>query len=104
MTFVLFDILPIKSGKTVDDATAYFDKVRPAMERNGLRRVDVPFEVQGILRGNQEANLVNIFETEDPESAMKKMGADPEYQSHIEERDAIFDLGNASIILTTRRL
>ncbi len=103
MTYILFDILPIKDGKTVDDALAYFDKVRPAMERNGLRRVDAPFEAHKILRGTQQANLVNLFETDDPEASMKGMGGDPDYQAHVDLRDTIFDLENASIILSTRR-
>lgn len=101
MTYILVDILPFKEGKTIDDALAYFDKVRPAMERNGLTRVDAPLEAHKALRGTQQANLVNLFATENPEASMKGMASDPEYQSNIPLRDSIFDLESASIILTT---
>ena len=102
MTYILVDILPLKEGKTVAEALAYFEKVKPAMERNGLKRVDAPLEAHKILRGTQAANLVNLFETEDPETSMKGMAGDPEYQANVALRDTIFDLENASIILTTR--
>ncbi len=102
MTYILVDILPIKTGKTVDDALAYFEKVRPAMERHGLKRIEQPLQAHKILRGNQSADLVNLFETQDPETSMKGMSSDPEYQANIALRDTIFDLDNASIVLTTR--
>ena len=102
MTYIVVDILPLKEGKTVAEALAYFEKVKPAMERNGLKRVDAPLEAHKILRGTQAANLVNLFETEDPETSMKGMAGDPEYQANVALRDTIFDLENASIILTTR--
>ncbi len=102
MSFILVDILPLKPGKTVADALAYFEKVRPAMERHGLTRIDQPLQAQKILRGTQAANLVNLFETKDPETSMKGVSTDPEYQKNIPLRDRTFDLENASIILTTR--
>lgn len=102
MTYILVDILPFKEGKTIDDALAYFEKVRPAMERHGLTRLDAPLEAHKALRGTQQANLVNLFETDDPETSMKGMAGDPEYQSHVPLRDSIFDIENASIILTSR--
>lgn len=102
MTHILVDILPLKEGKTVAEALAYFEKVKPAMERHGLTRVDDPLEAHRILRGNQAANLVNLFATDDPEASMKGMASDPEYQANVPLRDTIFDLENASIILTTR--
>lgn len=102
MAYILVDILPFKDGKTLDDALAYFEKVRPAMERNGLRRVDVPLQANKVARGAQRADLVNLFETDNPEVSMKGMSEDAEYQSHIPLRDAIFDLAQASIIVTTK--
>jgi len=102
MTYILVDILPLKEGKTVPEALAYFEKVKPAMERHGLKRLDAPLEAHKILRGSQAANLVNLFETVDPEVSMKGMAADPEYQANVPLRDTIFDLENASIVLTSR--
>ena len=102
MTYILVDILPIKDGKTIEDALAYFDKVRPAMGRHGLKRIDQPLQAHKILRGKQNADMVNLFETDDPEASMKGMGSDPEYQANVPLRDTIFDLENASIVLTTR--
>ncbi|MQQ10293.1 hypothetical protein GFB49_17635 [Epibacterium sp. SM1979] len=102
MTYVLVDILPLKKGKSVADAMSYFDKVKPAMERHGLTRLNEPLEAHKMLRGTQTANLVNLFETVDPESSMQGMASDPEYQSYVPLRDTIFDLDNASIILTSR--
>ncbi|MEE2809423.1 MAG: hypothetical protein VX412_01435 [Pseudomonadota bacterium] len=103
MAYILVDILPFKEGKTIEDALAYFEQVRPAMERNGLRRVDAPLRALKSLRGAQQADLVNLFETDDPETSMQGMAGDAEYQSHIALRDSIFDLENASIILTTKQ-
>jgi hypothetical protein len=102
MAYILVDILPFKDGKTMEDALAYFEKVRPAMERNGLRRIDAPLQAHKVARGAQRADMVNLFRTEDPEASMKGMSEDAEYQSHIPLRDTIFDLENASIILTTK--
>lgn len=103
MAYILVDILPFKEGKTIEDALAYFEKVRPAMERNGLQRVDAPLRALKSLRGAQQADLVNLFETDDPETSMQGMAGDAEYQSHIALRDSIFELENASIILTTKQ-
>lgn len=102
MTYILVDILPFKEGKTMKDALAYFERLRPTMERHGLRRVDAPLQAHKSLRGPQRANLVNLFETEDPETSLQGMAGDPDYQSNIALRDSIFDLENASIILTTK--
>lgn len=102
MTYILVDILPIKAGKTLEDALAYFEKVRPAMERHGLKRIEQPLQAHKVLRGNQAADLVNLFETQDPDMSLKGMGSDPEYQANIALRDTIFDLENASIVLTMR--
>lgn len=102
MTYILVDILPLKNGKTIADALKYFDKVKPAMERHGLTRLDSPLEAHKALRGTQTADLVNLFETSDPDASLKGMATDPEYQAQVPLRDTIFDLENASIILTTR--
>lgn len=102
MTFVLVDILPLKSGKSVDDAIAYFNDIRPVLERHGLVRIDAPLKALKTLRGAQTANLVNLFATENVETSMKGMQGDPEYQARIPVRDALFDLENSSVILTRR--
>lgn len=103
MTYILVDILPIKEGKTIDDALAYFETIRPAMERHGLKRLDAPLHAVNVMRGSQRADLINLVETEDPEASMQGISQDPEYQANTATRDAIFDLEDSSIIITTRR-
>jgi len=46
--------------------------------------------------------MVNLFETDNPSMSLKGMGGDPDYQNHITVRDTIFDLENATILLTKR--
>lgn len=102
MSFVLIDILPLKDGATYDEAVAYFTDLKPVFDRHGLKRVDQPLNAVKALRGDVPANLVNLFETDNPEASMMGMRDDPEYQAQIEKRDRIFDLERASILLTKR--
>ncbi|CUH81679.1 hypothetical protein TRM7557_03548 [Tritonibacter multivorans] len=102
MSFVLVDILPLKPGATLEEAVAYFDGLKPVFERHGLQRLDQPLRAEKALRGAVPANLVNLFQTADPESSLKGMSEDPEYQSQMARRDQLFDLEQATILLTAR--
>ena len=103
MSFLMIDILPLKPGKTIDEAIAYFEKLKPVLEKHGLRRLDQPLQAQKLLRGDLAVDMVNLFEIDDPENTMKGVGADPEYQANMPLRDSLFDLPKASVILTRRR-
>lgn len=102
MSFILVDILPIKSGASLDEAVAYFNGLVPVFDRHGLKRVDAPLQAVKAMRGTVPADLVNLFETENPEASLTGMRDDPDYQAQVAERDRIFDLEQASIILTKR--
>ncbi len=102
MSFILVDILPLKPGHDLESAVAYFDDLKPVFERHGLRRLDRPLKASKILRGDVAADMVNLFETDDPEASLTGMREDPDYQAKTSLRDAIFDLERASIILTAR--
>ncbi|MFS2317688.1 hypothetical protein RMQ97_07090 [Maricaulis sp. D1M11] len=102
MSFVLIDILPLKDGASFEQAVGYFETLKPVFERHGLRRVDQPLQPVKVLRGEVQADLVNLFETENPEVSLAGMRDDPDYQAQIELRDTVFDLDRASIVLTRR--
>ena len=102
MSFVLVDILPLKEGRTIEEAVAYFDELKPVFEKNGIKRLDAPLKVAKAMRGEVPAQLINLFEVENPEISMKGMSQDPAYQAKIPERDALFDLERANILLTGR--
>lgn len=102
MSFILVDILPIKSGATVNEAVEYFDGLKPVFQRHGLTRIDAPLKAVKAMRGDVPADLVNLFETENPEASLMGMRDDPDYQAQATERDRIFDLERASILLTKR--
>ncbi|KAJ55793.1 hypothetical protein ACMU_08430 [Actibacterium mucosum KCTC 23349] len=101
-TFLILDILKLKPGKTPAEAVAYFDSVKPVFDRHGLVRSDVPLTAMKALRGTVEADVVNFWETENPEVSMKGMAGDPEYQAQVPVRDTIFDLDASTILLTKR--
>ena len=102
MSFLIIDILPFKPGRTIEEAVAYFDELKPVFEKHGFKRRDEPLAVAKLLRGETPADMVNLFETEDPEASLKGISGDPAYQAQISKRDQIFDLERASILLTKR--
>lgn len=102
MSQLLLDILKLKPGKTAAEATAYFDSLKPVFERVGLSRSDVPLVALKTLRGSTEADVVNLWQSDDAAASMGAMAADAEYQSKVELRDEIFDLENSTVILTQR--
>ena len=102
MSFLLIDILPLKKQVTLEEAVEYFDNLKPVFERHGLKRRDNPLEVVKLIRGELPAQLVNFFETRNPETSLKGMSEDPDYQANISRRDALFDLERATILLTAR--
>ena len=100
--FIILDILPIHEGKTLDDARAYFDAVEPIFAEHGMVRSDAVLEVTGILRGPVEAEVVNLWETDNPQASFDGIFADARYLEHTANRDSIFRLRDATIIITRR--
>lgn len=100
MNQLLVDILPLKEGRTADEAVAHFEGLKDVFEKHGLKRSGRPLAALKTLRGKAKADVVNLWETNDAEASMKGMAADPDYQAHIAARDALFDLESATIILT----
>lgn len=99
---LLLDILKLKPGKTAEEATAYFDGLKAVFERVGLSREDVPLVALKTLRGNTQADVVNLWASDDAPTSMGAMAADEEYQANVPLRDQIFDLENSTVILTKR--
>ena len=102
MTYLLVDILPLKPGNTLDDAISYFEELKPVFERHGLIRLDRPLQSRKTLRGEIDADMVNLFETDNPERSLPGLQGDPDYQAKVPARDRIFDLERATILMTER--
>ena len=103
MSFLIVDILKLQPGRTIEEAIAYFEELKPVLESHGIRRFDRPLGVQKFLRGDASADLVNLLETDNPEQSLKGMASDPAYQQKVPERDKLFDLENSMIALTLRK-
>ncbi|MBO6892336.1 MAG: hypothetical protein JJ866_10385 [Roseibium sp.] len=100
--FVILDILPLKEGASVEDAKAYFDKIEPILARHGMTRNDQPLDVVKFLRGSAKAQVINLWNSENPEASFQGVFGDEEYRSNIPNRDRIFNLKEANIIITER--
>lgn len=101
--FLILDILPLKEGATLEQAYAYFEDVEPIFERYDFVRSDTPLETLDVLRGGVQTDVVNLWETSDPQAAFDGIFSDEEYlHLHVPTRDAIFDLKDATIVVTKR--
>lgn len=101
-TFLVVDILPLREGKTLADAQDYFDKVEPIFRRYDFKRADKPLKVATIARGNIEADVINLWKTSDPNKAFKGIFSDADYLLYVKDRDAIFNLAEATVLVTER--
>lgn len=100
--FLLLDLLKLRAGKSPAEATAYFDSIKGVFDRHGMARSDVPLTAVKTMRGSTEADVVNFWETNNPEASLKGMQGDAEYQAQVPVRDQIFDLEASTVILTQR--
>lgn len=100
--FLILDILPLKEGATADQAKAYFDAVEPILAKYGMTRSDTVLDVAKIVRGSAKAQIVNLWDTDNPDVSFKGVFSDEDYKTHISDRDRIFDLEAATIIVTQR--
>ena len=100
--FVIVDILPIHDGKTVADAEAYFDAVEPILAKHGMTRSDEVLKVTKMVRGTVPAQVINLWESDNPDASFKAIFSDKEYLAHTHIRDSVFDLKAATIIITER--
>lgn len=99
---ILVDALKLNPGRTVTEAHQYFESISSILERHGFKRVVEPLEAKSLLRGSLDAQLINLFEVEDPKQSLGGMMEDPDYQTVIPMRDEIFDLENSSVLVTAR--
>ena len=101
--FVVLDILPLKEGATLEQAYAYFKGVEPIFAKYDFQRSDAALEVGTVVRGDLAASVVNLWVTDDPQAAFQGIFADQTYLAEwVPDRDAIFDLENATIVVTKR--
>lgn len=101
--FLVLDILPLKEGATLEQAYAYFEAVEPIFERYDFVRSDAPLETLDVVRGGVQTDVVNLWETSNPQAAFEGIFSDEEYlHIHVPTRDAIFDLEDATIVVTQR--
>lgn len=101
--FLVLDILPIQEDQTLEAAETYFDAVEPIFARYGLTRSDKVLSVVGIPRGTVKAQVVNLWQSDNPQASFDGIFSDKEYLTHTADRDAIFDLEAATVIVTQRR-
>lgn len=101
--FLLIDILVLKQGKTLQDAKAYFSAVEPIFEKYQLYRTDDVLDVMQIARGDINAQVINLWETPDPQGAFKGIFSDKSYEKYVSLRDEIFDMKKATVVVTERK-
>ncbi len=101
--FIIVDILPLNSGISLDEATAYFQDVEPILAKHGMTRSDAVLDVTTILRGSAKADVINLWESDNPQASFQGIFSDAEYKTHITNRDRIFNLNEANIIVTERK-
>ena len=100
--FIIVDMLPLKEGATLEQVYDYFTAVEPIFVKYDLVRTDDALEVVSVPRGGVKATVINLWATKDPKVAFDGIFSDPEYLTHVENRDSIFDLENANIVVTRR--
>lgn len=100
--FLIVDMLPLHEGATLEEVYAYFAAVEPIFAKYDLVRTDDALEVVNIARGKVQAQVINLWATKDPKIAFDGIFTDPEYLKHVENRDSIFDLKNANVVVTRR--
>lgn len=93
------DILALKQGKTTQDANIYYDKIEPVVKKHGLRRIIPGLSVVETMKGSLEPGLVNIWFVTNSKTTFANIAKDPEYQKHIELRNATFDMDNANMMM-----
>ena len=101
--FLILDILPLHHGRTSAEAQAYFTDVEPIFARYGLTRSDQPLQVVDIVRGKIDAQVVNLWQTDDPQKAFNGIFSDEDYLQYVATRDKIFNLERATIMVTERK-
>lgn len=102
-SFIVLDILPLKSGKTVEEATAYMQDVEPYLARHGMTRLDTVLQVEQVVRGEFDGRVVNLWLTNDPDASFKGVFSDAEYIAKFTgRRESLFDMQNATIVVTKR--
>lgn len=102
-TFLILDILPLHEGQTLDAAESYFDAVEPIFARHGMTRSDAVLKVANVVRGGIEGQVINLWQTDNPQAAFDGIFSDEDYLTHTQSRDTIFDLKAATIIVTERQ-
>lgn len=101
--FLLVDILVLKEGKTLADAKAYFEKVEPIFKKYNMYRSDEVLDVMQVPRGTLQAQVINLWETTNPDAAFKGIFSDKEYEAFIPLREEVFDMPKATVVVTQRK-
>ena len=94
-SFLVVDILPLKTGKTIEDAKSYFSAIEPILARHGMTRSDKVLKVEKILRGDLDAKVINFWNSDNPQQSFDRVFKDKEYLKHVKNRDSIFALDKA---------
>lgn len=101
--FLVLDILPLKKGKTVEEAAVYMQDVEPYLARHGMTRLDTVLQVEQVVRGDFDGRVVNLWLTDNPEASFKSVFSDAEYIAKFTaRRESLFDMKNATIVVTKR--
>ena len=101
--YIVLDILPLKPGRTVEEATAYLKDVEPYLARYGMTRFDTVLQVDQVMRGNFQGRVVNLWVSDNPQAAFKGVFSDAEYtEKFTSRRENLFDMKNATVVVTKR--
>lgn len=91
------DVLYLQDGKTIEDAKAYFDLVEPIVAKHGLVRIQPGLAVSGVMAGDADIDLINIWTITDFAETFPAIASDPAYREHIERRNSTFDMSRTQM-------
>ena len=88
---ILVGLLVMNESHGFDDHHDYEMSISPTTERHGMRLFAEYRVLDKLSPSAPDAAAINFWALETPE-ALGKVMSDPEYQTHIEHRDAIHDM------------
>ncbi len=88
----MMDMLTLQPGKTMADAEAYFERIKPIINKHGLYRIKL-YSINKKMMGSDalQPQIVNLWRLESKD-ALAKIFEDPKYQKNVKRRNKTFDM------------
>lgn len=93
--------LVMKPGFSFEDHEAYERSIQPILERHGMR-ASRSFKITKVLGGPEHAVAIVLWELPRAEAFAEVLG-DPEYQTHVAERDRLHDMAATQLFFVSAR-